>query len=150
MFIYFWGNILAWNCILFPKKPLCWSLTCTNMRKVGWASPVNLQWKSAEGMCEFQLPPAHLAEMLPCFLSLGALCRAHPAWNWKTKSLPHCPVLCAVDHQLHAPNVSSLSFSDSALSWLVSLLVNCFLLPEARIEGSLTRISRPSPLCVFQ
>lgn len=152
MFIYFWGNILAWNCILFPKKPLCWSLTCTKIRKVGRASAVGVQWQSAEGMCRFQLPLG----LIPCSsgrdaalvpLSWGALqSPSYPAWSWKSKSLPHFPVVCAADHQLHAPAFSSLSFSDSALSWLVSLLVNCFLLPEARMEGNLTKIS-PRPLC---
>lgn len=151
MFIYFWGNILAWNCILFPKKPLGWSLTRPKIRKVGRAGPVNLQWKSSEGMWKFQLPLGlpltHLAEVLPWSLSPGALCRTHPVWSWKTKSLPHFPVVWAVDHQLHAPTFSSLSFSDSALSWLVPLLVNCFLLPEARIAENLTKIS-PWPLCL--
>lgn len=157
MFIYFWGNILAWNCILFPKKPLCWSLPCTKMRKAGRASPVNLQRKSAGGMRKFQLPLGH-----SCSPGRDA---ASVPFSWSSLQSSSCleleiqipssfSVVCAVDHQLHTPNFSSLSFSDSALSWLVSLLVNCFLLPEAGIEGKSHKdqfLAPPSPLnrCIY-
>lgn len=143
MFIYFWGNILALNCILFQKKPLCWSLTFTKIKKVGRQSPINLHHVSAEWMSKLQLrlglPPC--SSVLDAALFPRGLCKPHPARSWKSKSLPHFPVVCTVDHHLHPPIFSSLSFYDSALSWLVSFLLNCFLLPDARIKGNLTKIS---------
>lgn len=89
----------------------------------------------ASSSCNWSFLPAPL-----CSTALFTFCSStlqiSSCTKIKPKSLPHFPVVWATDHALH-PSAPSLSFYDSALSWLDSLLVKCTFSPSwCKHQGS--------------
>lgn len=106
----------------------------------------------ASSSCNWSFLPAPL-----CSTALFTFCSStlqiSSCTKIKPKSLPHFPVVCTTDHALR-PSAPSLSFYDSALSWLDSLLVKCTFSPSwckhqgSALDPSFSTLNSCSKICV--